>query len=201
MSPQALLFDMDGVLVRSEQVWFRLVEEASRLFGGVPVTRERFAPTFGQGTKADVEAFGLSCSPAELDSFYRDNFARFGDATWVDPTAKHVLETLRALGTRKAVVTNTMTSLAREVLEQARLVSLFEVVACADQVARAKPAPDVLHHALEQMGVEASRAWMVGDSRFDREAAAAAGVRFIGYGIDGDERVESLAELPALLNA
>lgn len=200
MKPKALLFDMDGVLVRSEEVWFRLVEESGRLFRGSPVTRDEFAPTFGQGTKADVEAFALSCSPAELDAFYRENFARFGDATWVDPTAKDVLEGLRALGIRKAVVTNTMTSLAQEILEHAQLASLFEVVGCADQVPRAKPAPDLVHHALEGLGVEPSSAWMVGDSRYDREAARAAGVWFVGYGIDGDARIESLSELLSLVN-
>ena len=36
---------------------------------------------------------------------------------------------------------------------------------------------------------------MVGDSRFDREAAAAAGIHFVGLGIDGDRRIERLFEL------
>lgn len=198
-NPRALLFDMDGVLVRSEEVWYRLVDEASRRFGKGPVGREEFAPTFGQGTNADVEAFELRCSPAELDAYYQQNFARFGDETWVDPTARGVLVRLRKLGLRKAVVTNTMTSLADEILEQAGLRSLFEFVACADQVPRAKPAPDLLQHALEKLGVDRGEAWMVGDSRYDREAADSAGVRFVGYGIDGDLRVDSLAELVALV--
>ncbi len=49
--------------------------------------------------------------------------------------------------------------------------------------------------ACERLGVEPARALMVGDSRFDREAAAAAGIRFIGFGIDGDLRIEALREL------
>jgi phosphoglycolate phosphatase/AHBA synthesis associated protein len=40
---------------------------------------------------------------------------------------------------------------------------------------------------------------MVGDSRFDREAAAAAGVYFVGLRMPGDVRLERLEELPALL--
>ncbi len=62
-------------------------------------------------------------------------------------------------------------------------------------VSRPKPAPDLLLHALTALEVEAARAWMVGDSRFDRDAARAAGIYFIGLGIDGDRRIEALAEL------
>jgi len=41
---------MDGVLIRSEEAWLRVLEDAGRRFRGSPVTREEFAPTFGQGT-------------------------------------------------------------------------------------------------------------------------------------------------------
>lgn len=198
MKPRALLFDMDGVLVRSEEVWFRLVEEAGRRFGSGPISREAFEPTFGQGTRADVEAFGLSCTPDELDDFYRRNFSQHADATWVDPAAAEVLKTLRDDGFRTAVVTNTMTELAKEILDAAKLSDLVEVVACADQVPHAKPAPDVVLHALSKLQLDPSQAWMVGDSRFDREAAAAAGVFFVGYTIDGDRRVASLPEILSL---
>ena len=59
-SARAILFDMDGVLVRSFEVWFRVVEEAGRRFRGRAITRGEFTPTFGQGTADDVPVFGLS---------------------------------------------------------------------------------------------------------------------------------------------
>ena len=40
---------------------------------------------------------------------------------------------------------------------------------------------------------------MIGDFRYDREAAAAAGVYFIGLGIDGEQRLDRLADLLELL--
>lgn len=196
---RAILFDMDGVLVRSEEVWFRLVEEAGRKFRGTPVTREAFAPTFGQGTKADVESFKLGITPDELDAYYKENFTRYADATWVDPTAADVLRELRRRRVQVAVVTNTMTTLAREILERAGLWSHVDVLACANEVEHAKPAPDLLLLALERLGRQASDVWMVGDSRFDREAAQAAGVHFIGYRMEGDVRVEALDALVGLL--
>lgn len=197
--PRALLFDMDGVLVRSEEVWFRVVEAAGTAFRGRPITRAEFTPTFGQGTAADVAVFSLHCTTAALDKFYLENFSRFADHTWVDPDARDVLSALRDAGFGVAVVTNTMTPLAHDILAAAGLSGLPQVVACADQVARAKPAPDVVHHALAQLGRAPDEAWMTGDSRFDRLAAGAAGVRFVGYGIDGDVRVDSLRALARLV--
>jgi phosphoglycolate phosphatase/AHBA synthesis associated protein len=189
------LFDMDGVLVRSEPVWQRVVEEAGVRFRGRAITATEFAPTFGQGTRADIEAFGLSCTAAELDRFYFERFTAHAEHTWVDPEARGVLEGLRQRGVRIAVVTNTMTPLARDILEAANLSDLVEVVACADQVPQAKPAPDLVFHALSGLGLGPGDAWMTGDSRFDREAAFAAGVDFIGYRQNGPRRVETLGAL------
>lgn len=196
---QAVLFDMDGVLVKSEPVWERVVEEAGQKFRGRPVTREEFAPTFGQGTAADIEVFGLSCSPAELDAFYVEAFQRHAELVWVNPEARPALESLRERDLPLAVVTNSVTLLAHRVLGSAKLSELFDFIACADQVAAAKPAPDLVHHAASQLGVSARGCVLVGDSRYDRGAAQAAGARFIGLGIDGESRVESLLEIPGVL--
>ena len=197
----AVLFDMDGVLLRSEEAWLHVLEEAGRHFRGRPVTREEFQPTFGQGTEADVRVFALGCTPDELNAFYAAHLPRFATGVWVNPEARPVLEALGRRGLKRAVVTNTTTALARALLGAARLEGLFEALSCADQVALAKPAPDLLLHALGQLGLEPHRALMVGDSRFDRGAASAARVRFVGFGLDGDVRIESLGELLALLPA
>lgn len=195
MAPSAVLFDMDGVLIRSEEAWLRVLEDAGRRFRGSPVTREEFAPTFGQGTAEDVRVFGLRCTPAELDAFYVENLPRHATGVWVNPDARELLESLAAQGVRRALVTNTVSPLARSLLEAARLLEFFEVLACSDLVPRAKPAPDVVLYALGRLGVAPGQAVMVGDSRFDRGAAQAAGVHFVGLGLDGDDRIELLREL------
>lgn len=200
-APTAILFDMDGVLVRSEEIWFHVVEEAGRRFRGTPVTREEFTPTFGQGTRADLEVFGLRCTVPELDRFYAEYFRQHVDEVWVDPDAASVLQTLRARGLRLGVVTNTVTDLAEAILRTAGLRDHVDVVSCADQVPLAKPAPDLILHGLTAVGVDAAHAWVVGDSRYDQEAARAASVFFVGYGRDGDVTVQRLPELLPLLDA
>jgi HAD superfamily hydrolase (TIGR01509 family) len=200
-TPSALLFDMDGVLIRSEEAWLRVLEDAGRRFRGSPVTREEFAPTFGQGTAEDVRVFGLRCTCAELDAFYLEHLPRYATEVWVNPDARGLLEALRARGLRRALVTNTVSALARSLLAGAHLLELLEVLACADLVAHAKPAPDLVLYALDGLGVEPGAALMVGDSRYDRGAAGAAGVRFVGLGLDGDARIERLGELLPLLDS
>ncbi|MHB8876024.1 MAG: HAD family hydrolase [Myxococcaceae bacterium] len=197
--PRAVLFDLDGVLVKSAETWFRVLEEAGKRFRGRPVTREEFAPTFGQGTAADVRVFGLKLSTAELDNFYKQHFARFADSMWINPDASPLLETLENRGFLLALVTNSVTPLAEEILALARLRGFFQVVACADQVEHPKPAPDLVLHACRRLGVQTSEAWMVGDSRYDKGAAEGAGVTFVGLGIDGAVRIEQLGELAGKL--
>jgi phosphoglycolate phosphatase len=70
-----------------------------------------------------------------------------------------------------ALVTNTVEPLASAVIEHAGLGALLPVRATADKVAHAKPAPDLVHWACRQLGVEPHEAWLVGDSAFDRGAA------------------------------
>ena len=196
--PRAVLFDMDGVLVKSEEVWFRCIEVAGQKFRGRPVTREEFFPTFGQGTAADVKVFGFRCTPRELDALFAEEFLKHLDAMWVNPDAEALLTELMRQGIETAVVTNTMGPLTVEILRHAKLLDALPVRATSDRAEKAKPAPDLVLLACNDLGVAPIDAWMVGDSKFDRGAAQAANVHFVGYGIDGAARVDALSGLLTL---
>jgi HAD superfamily hydrolase (TIGR01509 family) len=191
---RAVLFDLDGVLVKSHDAWFRTVEESGRRFRGRAVTREEFDPTFGQGTAADVEVFRLKCTPAELDAFYIEQFPRYLDSVWVNPDAAGLMLHLEQRGVALALVTNTVGPLAAVLLEHGRLGGHLTVRATSDRVPHAKPAPDLVLLACRELGVSPLEAALVGDSRYDREAARAAKARFIGFGIDIDlDRIAQIA--------
>ncbi len=194
---RAVLFDLDGVLVKSGEAWFRTVEEAGRRFRGRAITRAEFEPTFGQGTAADVPVFGLECTVDELDAFYVDEFVRHLSSVWVNPDAAALLDRLESQGIARALVTNSVEPIARALLDHGKLS--LQVLATADRVANAKPAPDLVQLACRELCVQPADAVMVGDSRYDREAARAAGVWFIGLGLDGDERVERLGAVGDLV--
>ncbi len=55
-----------------------------------------------------------------------------------------------------------------------------------------KPAPDMVLKALEQLEVSKADAILVGDSHFDREAAATAGVTFYDSNIQSDDRLDAI---------
>lgn len=196
---KAVLFDMDGVLLKSEEAWFRTLELAGETFRGHPVTREEFAPTFGQGTEADARTFKLNISPDELNRFYVEHFPRFAaESTWVNPEAAETLRTLRARGLRTGLVTNSVTPIARALLAPPGLLELLDALACSDEAA-SKPAPDLVLLACRKLSVSPGETWFVGDSRFDEGAATAAGSHFVAYGWGNARRVDSLSALLALV--
>jgi HAD superfamily hydrolase (TIGR01509 family) len=90
------------------------------------------------------------------------------------PGVVPALDRLRSLGLELAVVANWDLSL-RRLLDEVELTGYFRTVVHA----AAKPAPDGLRRALEQLGVDARRALHIGDDDADERAAAAAGMGFV----------------------
>jgi len=190
---RAVLWDLDGVLIDSYEVWFHLLNATSRAFGGIAVSREVMRDGWGQGVAADVERFFPHKTIAETEAFYHAHFMEHAKHLRVDPDARAVTAELRRRGLGQALITNTPSPLAREILGAAGL-ELDAVVGGTD-VPNAKPAPDMVHEACWRLAVLHGEALVVGDSRYDREAARAAGVRFVGVRCEGDARIERLSEL------
>ena len=189
---EAVLFDLDGVLIDSRDAWYHLLCAAAREFGHPRLRRGEFDESFGQGVEADGAQFFPGTSTQALLAYFDAHFLDHAHHVIVNPDAGPLLNALGERGLRHAVVTNTATALARETIRRAALAP-DEIVGSSD--APEKPDPGMLLLACERLAVKPERALMVGDSRFDRDAAAAAGIRFIGYGIDGDLRIEALLDL------
>ena len=192
-----MLWDLDGVLVDSYEVWLQLLNHAARSFGAPPVSRALFASGWGQGIEKDVERFFPERSIPEVEAFYHAHFMAHATHLRVDPGARQVLAALRAAGIAQALITNTPAPLASEILVCAGLA--LDAVVGGTDVPRPKPAPDMVLEACRRLGVASREALVVGDSRYDREAAAGARVHFVGLRLDGDARLDQLAALPALL--
>ncbi len=190
---RAVLFDLDGVLVDSYEAWFAVVNDLARDLGCPAVDRERFAALWGQGTQADVETVFRGRTIAQVDGGYRRMFRKHTAKVKVNPQAAGVFAALRARGLRIAVITNTESPIAREVLAAAGLSP--DALVGGRDVPNGKPAPDMVVRACELLGVSAREAVVVGDTRYDREAARAAGVRFAGLGIGGDVALRELHEV------
>jgi HAD superfamily hydrolase (TIGR01549 family) len=133
---------------------------------------------------------------AETEAHYHAHFMEHASHLRVDPDARAVTRELRRRGLRQALITNTPSPLAREILAHAGL-DLDDVVGGTD-VPNAKPEPDMVREACRRLGVTSNEAIVVGDSRYDLEAARGAGVHCIGLRLDADSRIEGLDQLLTL---
>lgn len=199
MSTRAVLFDMDGVLLHSYRVWLALLRRLCRDLGYEPLSEERFHRSWGQGVQADVQDIFPRHTVDEITVLYDRHFLEHAEHLEVDADAPAVFRALRNAGRHVAVVTNTPRPLAAQLLALARIRP--DTLVGGTDVPRAKPAPDMLFEACRRLAVQPSEALMVGDSRFDHDAAKAAGVRFVGYRRPGDVRIDTLPELLTLVPA
>ena len=199
MPPKAVLFDMDGVLLDSFDAWLSVVNATAAHFGYPPVVEQAFRAIFGGPTQADVDAFFPKHTVANIEAFYAANFASHAAAATALPGAGRVLDELDAQGVPTAVITNTPSAIARRLLESLGLIP--NALVAADNVANPKPAPDMIFRACEVLDVEPWDVIVVGDSVFDQQAAAAAGVPFAGFGgIAGNFTISRLEDVLALVD-
>jgi HAD superfamily hydrolase (TIGR01509 family) len=176
---EAVLFDLDGVLIRSYEVWFRLMNGAADHFGRPAISRDTFRGCWGQGVQEDVRRFFAGRSVEEVEAYYDGHFMDHAEHLEVDPDAATVIASLRERGVRLGVITNTPAELARAILARAGLAVDF-VVGGTD-VPEAKPAPDMVLRACRLA--------------YDRAAARSAGVRFAGLQLDGDVTLTRLRDV------
>ncbi len=184
---RAVLFDLDGVLVDSYEAWFHVVNDAAKAFGASAVDRTRFQGVWGQGISSDVKNLYPGRTHAEVEAAYEEAMARHGAAVEVNPEGAEVLADLRRRGIATACVTNTQVALAKAILRAAGLLAGFDEIQGMVEGLREKPAPDLIAYALDTVAVRATDALMVGDSRYDAEAAVAAGVPFLHYDLKTGE--------------
>jgi HAD superfamily hydrolase (TIGR01509 family) len=187
-SLKAVLWDLDGVLVDTYEVWFFLLNDVARRLGYPEIGREAYRGSWGQGMEEDVRKFyprhTVPALRAEYDRFYGDHLHHLKVMDGAEAA-------LRALALPKAVITNSPTSLARRALSLAKLEPCFDTVVGSDQVANSKPAPDMVLEACRRLGVRPEEALVVGDSRFDEGAARAAGAPFTWFRSFAELRVPS----------
>jgi HAD superfamily hydrolase (TIGR01509 family) len=179
---EAVVFDLDGVIVDSEQVWDDVRERLAKERGG----------RWHEGAQAAMmgmsspewsaymhDEIGLSESPEEInEEVVRRMLARYGDEL---PLIDGAVEAVQRLADvfPLAVASSSNRPLIETVLREARIDDRFDAVVSSEEVASGKPAPDVYLEAARRLRVEPTHAAAIEDSSNGIRAAHAAGMRVI----------------------
>ena len=206
---EAVVFDLDGVLVDSEHVWDEVREELARERGGRWHDRaqaDMMGMSSTEWSRYMHDVIGLVESPAEIsDEVVQRMLARYATALPLVEGAVEAAERL-AGSFRLAVASSSNRPLIDAVLAASGLETLFEATVSSEEVARGKPAPDVFLEAARRLDVSPHRCAAIEDSGNGIRAAHAAGMRIVAipnrrYPPSGDAlaladvRLKSLNEL------
>ena len=176
---QGVILDVDGTLVDSNDAHALAFEEAFRE-SGEEVPFERIRPLIGKGSDKLMP---------ELIGRYDEALAKRKTAIFkarylphLQPFAgvRELLSYLKRRGVKLAVASSAGEDELDALLEAAGARDLIDSRTGADDAEGSKPDPDIVQAALAGLGVPAARCIMVGDTPYDAEAAARAGVPFIG---------------------
>jgi HAD superfamily hydrolase (TIGR01509 family) len=213
---EAVVFDLDGVLIESEEVWDEVRERYVRERGGrydEEIQRAMMGMSSVEWSRYLHEEAGVPDEPHAInDEVVRRMLAAYRDHLPLIDGAGAAVARLAA-GYRLAVASSSNRQLIDEVLTLTGLAAFFEATVSSEEVARGKPAPDVYIEAARRLDVDPGRCAAVEDSHGGIRSARAAGLRVIAipnrsYPPDeealaqADVTIRSLAELtPELVDA
>jgi HAD superfamily hydrolase (TIGR01509 family) len=180
--PDAVIFDLDGVLLDSEQLWNRAKAEIVEQTGGH--WRED-APRAMMGMSSTEWARYMHDElevPLEAEEINRRVVKRMEELYRTElPLLPGALQVVEA--TRRRWPLGLASSSNREIIDlfltEAALGDAFAAVVSSVEVERGKPAPDVYLETARRMGVRAERSVAVEDSSNGLRAAVAAGMAVI----------------------
>jgi HAD superfamily hydrolase (TIGR01509 family) len=178
----AVVFDMDGVLIDSEQVWDD-VRQALARERGLPwppsATRDMMGMSSTEWSRYMHDAVGLPEPPEEIN---REVVARMLERyAQGPPWLPGAVDAVRRIAERwpLGLASSSNRELIDAVLEAGGLAGSFRATVSSEEVPRGKPAPDVYLETARRLGVDPARAAAVEDSHNGIRSAKAAGMRVV----------------------
>jgi HAD superfamily hydrolase (TIGR01509 family) len=180
--PAAVIFDLDGVLVDSEQAWDAARKDVVAAHGG----------TWRDGAELDmlgmsskewplylVERLGVRLTPDEINRAVVEAMLRGYERDLpLLPGAREAVERVAARGP-VGLASSSNREVIDLVLERMGVARLFAATVSSEEVARGKPAPDVYLEAARRMDVDPASATAIEDSENGIRSAHAAGLRVL----------------------
>jgi HAD superfamily hydrolase (TIGR01509 family) len=178
----AVVLDMDGVLIDSEQLWDEVREQLARERGGRWHERaqaDMMGMSSTEWSRYMHDVIRLAEPPEEINAeVVRRLLARYRESLPLMPGAVAAVERLAAqwpLG----LASSSNREVIDAVLELAGIAHLFRATVSSEEVEHGKPAPDVYLEAARRLGVDPTSCAAVEDSANGIRSARAAGMRVI----------------------
>ena len=178
----AVVFDMDGVLIESEEVWDSVREAYVRERGGrydEEIQRAMMGMSSHEWSRYLREVAGVEDEPDAInDAVVERMLAAYREQL---PLVDGAVAAVQRLAARYplAIASSSNRPLIDTVLEVAGLKQYFRATVSSEEVARGKPAPDVYLEAARRLGVPPGRCAAVEDSHSGIRSAKAAGMRVV----------------------
>jgi HAD superfamily hydrolase (TIGR01509 family) len=178
----AVILDMDGVLVDSEQLWDEVREQLARERGGLwhdHAQADMMGMSSTEWSRYMHDVIGLDESPEEINSeVVRRLLARYRTSLPLMPGSVEAVQRLAEQWTL-GLASSSNREVIDAVLETAGIDQYFRATVSSEEVERGKPAPDVYLEAARRLGVDPTECAAVEDSRNGIRSAHDAGMRVI----------------------
>lgn len=189
---RAAILDIDGTLLISNEAHAQAFVDAARELEHEAPPVEEVVRLIGMGGDRLIpKAFGFEqdSEAGEALEERKGEIFRSKSLPTLRPTpgTRDLLERLKGDGYVLVVATSANADDVEGLLKRAEVDDLVERATSAEEVDASKPAPDVVHAALEEAGVGPEEAVMIGDTPYDVEAATRAGVRIVAVRTGGWE--------------
>lgn len=207
---KALIFDFDGVILDTETPWFDAYREVFEQEGG-DLPLEEWAKGIGASFEHTNVFDYLSAKtgkPVDEAGIRSRTAARYKELIQrmeILPGVVDVLQTAQRMGLRIGLASSSTRKWVEGYLQQYELMPYFEVISTRDDVASAKPDPELYVRTLKLLGVSGKEAVAFEDSLNGLQAAVAAGMHVVvipnpvtaHMSFKGESmRISSLADMP-----
>ncbi len=188
---RAVLWDMDGTLIDSEELhWISWRNTMAN--EGITITREQFLASFGQRNDSIIPRWlGAASTPERIErignakeELYRELVRRDGISPL--PGVADWLRRLHQEGWLQAIASAAPRANVDVVLKALSATQIFQGIVSAEDVHKGKPDPEVYLTAAARVGATPGRCIVVEDAVAGVEGARSAGMRSVGVSHDGE---------------
>lgn len=181
-----VIFDMDGVLVDSEPLYFQ-VEKAIMENLGIKLTQKEQENFVGISPKVMwneiLQRYQIDISLDDVLHIYYSNLKLALEKSTLAPmqNVELFIKKLLKYQIDFCLATSSSSTVSQEILEQIGLKSYFKTIITSDDVINSKPAPDLFLKTLQKFRIKPAEAVIIEDSYNGVLASVLAGVDCIGY--------------------